>query len=150
MGLWTRKVRFEYNGRVEERVVPNLSGILASILISLTLLIVCGMWGCPTYNVWERGLAGQSELKQAEWNRQIAVTEAEAKQLAAKALAQAEVERAKGVAKANEIIGESLKKNEDYLRYLWITEVAGKDVDKTVVYVPTETNIPILEAGKAR
>ncbi len=63
-------------------------------------------------------------------------------------LADAEVLRAEGVAKANKIIGESLKENEQYLRYLWITDVAGKDVNKTVVYIPTEANIPILEATR--
>jgi hypothetical protein len=51
-------------------------------------------------------------------------------------LAQAEVSRAEGVTKANKII--------------WIIDVAGKDVDKTVVYVPTETNLPILEANRLR
>ncbi len=38
----------------------------------------------------------------------------------AKHLADAEVIRAEGVAKANKIIGDSLKDNEGYLRYLWI------------------------------
>ena len=56
--------------------------------------------------------------------------------------------RAKGVAQANQIIGESLKNNESYLRYLWITEVANNQKGATVVYVPTEANMPILEAGK--
>jgi len=63
-------------------------------------------------------------------------------------LAEAEVARAKGVAQANQIIGESLKNNDAYLRYLWITEVAGKDVDKTVVYITTVANLPLLEAGR--
>ena len=63
-------------------------------------------------------------------------------------LAEAEVARAKGVAAANKIIGDSLKGNEAYLRYLWITDVAGQNTGKTVVYVPTEANMPLLEAGK--
>ena len=45
-----------------------------------------------------------------------------------KALAQAEIERAKGVAEANRIIGDSLKGNESYLRYLWISGLKdGRD-----------------------
>jgi hypothetical protein len=52
------------------------------------------------------------------------------------------------VAIANQIIGQSLRENEDYLRWLWITDVAGLNVDKTIVYVPTETNLPILEANR--
>ena len=109
-------------------------------------IIALGMWGCPQYNVWEKGLAGQAELKQAEWNRQIAIKEAEAKKESAKALAEAEVERAKGVAKANAIIGASLKNNESYLRYLWINELSSNE--QNVIYIPTEAGMPILEAGK--
>lgn len=102
----------------------------------------------PIYNVWQQEMQGKSEYARAEQNRNIAILEATAKKDAAIQLAQAEVERAKGVAQANKIIGESLKENEDYLRYLWITDVAGTSVDKTVVYVPTETNLPILEATR--
>jgi len=64
----------------------------------------------------------------------------------AKSLAQAEVERAKGVAEANEIIGESLKGNESYLHYLWIMGL--QDGSSEVIYIPTEANMPILEAGR--
>jgi regulator of protease activity HflC (stomatin/prohibitin superfamily) len=97
--------------------------------------------------VYQRTLTGQAELKQATWNRQIKVQEAEAAQESAKHLAQAEIERAKGVAEANRIIGNSLKGNEDYLRYLWIhnlAEAEGKGAE--VIYIPTEANLPILEA----
>ena len=66
----------------------------------------------------------------------------------AELLAQAEIARAKGVAAANTIIGESLKNNEAYLHYLWIVDVASAGTDKTVVYVPTEANLPLLEASR--
>ena len=59
-----------------------------------------------------------------------------------------EVERAKGVASANKIIGDSLKDNEAYLRYLWITDMTNNKAP-SVIYVPTEANIPILEAGRS-
>jgi hypothetical protein len=106
-----------------------------------------GLYGCPQYNVYQSRLAGEAELAQADYNRQIAVREAEAKKAAAQQLADAEVIRAGGVAKANQIIGDSLKGNDAYLRYLWITDVTGGKAP-TVIYVPTEANIPILEAGK--
>jgi len=61
-------------------------------------------------------------------------------------LADAEIERARGVAGANKIIGESLKNNDAYLRYLWIQGL--QDKDNNVIYVPTEAGLPILEAGK--
>lgn len=47
----------------------------------------------------------------------------------------------------NKIIGESLKNNEAYLRYLWINDL-GNNAGKTVVYIPTEANLPILEATR--
>lgn len=103
-----------------------------------------GLYGCPQYNVYEQRLNGEAELARAESNRQIAVREAQAKDDAADLLARAEVKRANGVAQANQIIGDSLKDNEAYLRYLWIDKLDQKG---QVIYVPTEAGLPILEAG---
>lgn len=123
----------------------KLSGVLLALLL---FFVAVGMVGCPQYAVYSQRLQGQAVLAHAQSSREVAVAEAKAKMEAAELLAQAEVKRAEGVAKANKIIGESLKENDAYLRYLWITEVAGKDIDKTVVYIPTEANLPILEAGR--
>lgn len=106
------------------------------------------MWGCPQYNVWEQGLAGEAELKRAQQNRQIAVQEAQAKKDAATLLGEAEVARARGVAEANRIIGDSLKGHEAYLRYLWINNI--DKVSGQIIYVPTEANLPILEAQRLK
>jgi hypothetical protein len=46
-------------------------------------------------------------------------------------------------------IGDSLKGNEAYLRYLWINNSDGNG-DKQVIYVPTEAGLPILEAGRLK
>ena len=124
-----------------------------AIVVLVTLALVVGVvwllfFGLPMWNVWRAGLSGESELRQAEWNRQIAVQEATAKHNAAIELAKAEVERAKGVAQANKIIGDSLKNNEAYLRYLWIDSL--HQTKNQVVYVPTEANLPILEAGRLK
>jgi hypothetical protein len=120
---------------------------LTAVICILTFgLVVFGMWGCPKYNVWQKELAGKAELKQADWNRQIAIREAEAKKESATHLAAAEIERAKGVAEANRIIGESLKDNDAYLRYLWIQGL--QDGSSEVIYVPTEGQLPILEATR--
>jgi len=116
------------------------------IIFLITVALILSMWGFPQYNVWQSGLAGEAQLAQATANRKIAIQEAEAKKEAAVMLAQAEIERAKGVAEANRIIGDSLKGNEAYLRYLWIHNLeAGNN---SVIYVPTEAGLPILEAGK--
>lgn len=111
---------------------------------------VClAMWGCPHYDVWQQELKGKAELARAEGNRRITVLDAEAKRDSATAMAAAEVERAKGVAEANKIIGESLAGNEAYLRYLWIQSL-DNGAAPTVIYVPTEANLPILEAGRRK
>lgn len=114
-------------------------------------LLLFAMWGWPYYSVWRQGKVGEAELRRAEQNRKIAVNEAEAKRDAAKLLAEAEIERAKGVAQANEIIGTGLRGHEEYLRYLWIMsmEKVAEASGSTVVYVPTEGNIPIMEAGRS-
>lgn len=128
-----------------------VGGFILFIFIALASFVAAcfGMgylWN--TYNVWSYGMQGKAELAQADWNRQIAVREAQAKAEAALDLAQAEINRAKGVAAANKIIGDSLKDNEAYLRYLWIQNLQN---DKNqVIYVPTEANLPILEANRLK
>jgi regulator of protease activity HflC (stomatin/prohibitin superfamily) len=100
--------------------------------------------GGPIYNVWSQSLAGKAELQKAEYTRQVAVLEAKAKLDSAKELAQAEVERAKGVAQANQIIGDSLKGNREYLQYLYITGLEeGSQKGNVTIYVPTEGGMPV-------
>ena len=119
-----------------------------SVVVAVILFIAALIYGYPQYKVWQQRLAGQAELARAEQNRKIAIQEAEAKKESARALAEAEVIRAEGVAKANSIIGESLRGNESYLRYLWIQTLT--DNPQNVIYVPTEAGLPILEAGKRK
>jgi len=119
---------------------------VGSVVAFLVFVIGALLYISPHYSVWQKELAGKAEFKQAEWNRRIVIEEAAAKYESSKHLAMAEVERAKGVARANEIIGESLKGNEAYLRYLWIHGL--QDGNSEVIYVPTEANLPILEANR--
>lgn len=114
------------------------------ILLVMVYLIVVS----PYINVWQERMAGQAELARAESNRQIATLEALAKKESSKALAEAEVIRAEGVAKANKIIGDSLKNNDGYLHYLWIQGLQTNQMQ--VVYVPTESNLPILESQRLK
>ena len=122
-----------------------LSTILKLVGIVI-LLVAIWMFTYPKYRVWQQGIEGEAELKRAKKKKKIAVQEAEAKKEAAKSLADAEIIRAQGVAKANEIIGGSLKGNEEYLRYLWIDNL--EKGNNSVIYVPTEAGLPILEANR--
>ncbi|MBI4313732.1 MAG: prohibitin family protein [Candidatus Omnitrophica bacterium] len=62
----------------------------------------------------------------------------------AKKDAEIEIARAQGVAKSNEIIAGSI--TESYLRYRWIESL--RDGNTQVIYVPTEANLPIMEAER--
>lgn len=116
---------------------------ILSIFLSLTLL---GMWGCPNYSVYQQNLEGEAELARATQNRQISIQEAQAKKESAHDLAAAEIIRAEGVAKANTIIGNSLKHNEAYLHYLFINNL--ENTKDQIIYIPTEASLPILEANR--
>ena len=132
----------------------SVGGIIACIFggVFTLFIIIATIWGfCAggrVYDVWAQGKAGQAELARAESNRQIKTLEAKAIEESAKHMAQSEITRAYGVAEANKIIGDSLKGNESYLRYLWITSLESKS--KEIIYIPTEAQLPILEAGRLK
>jgi regulator of protease activity HflC (stomatin/prohibitin superfamily) len=128
------------------------SGFPLFLVITFFVIIFVG-WAyynfiSPNIYVWQQSMAGQAELAHAEYSRQIATCEAMAKKESAKALADAEVIRAEGVAKANKIIGDSLAGNEGYLRYLWIQGLQTNNMQ--VIYVPCEGGLPILESVRLK
>lgn len=144
-------------------------GTLAFLAVTVLIFIVLAFWAWPKYNVYRQELNGRAALKEAEWSKQILIEEAKAREQAAlmqakakvtlaeaegkaqiaraKAEGQADIERAKAAAEANRIIGQSLKGNEEYLRYVWIKGLQDGKGER--IYVPTEAGLPILEAGKA-
>ena len=128
---------------IEKKEIFRLSAYISSLVF---VLITLGLAFGPIYGVWAQRLSGEAELARAEANRKIRILEAKAEQEAAKALAEVEVTRAEGVARANKIIGDSLQNNEGYLRYLWIQGLQTNQMQ--VVYVPTEANLPIMEANR--
>lgn len=136
--------------REETKVVIGVS--IACVFLIMSIL--AWMIGGPMYNVWSMEMQGKAKLAEATSSRQIQIEEAKSKFEAAKSLAQAEIERARGVAEANKIIGDSLRDNEAYLRYLWVIGLQDNDKDgksdqKTVVYVDMKGNFPVMESGRA-
>jgi len=115
-------------------------------VLAVAILIGGMMAGMPRYTVWQQEMSGKAEFAKAEQNRKIKIEEAKALDESAQFQAKAEITRAKGVAEANKIIGDSLKGNESYLRYLWVNQLS--DNSQNVIYIPTEAGMPILEAGK--
>lgn len=143
-------------------------GSLTLLCVPVLIFIVIALWAWPKYNVYRLELSGRAALKEAEWSKQITIEEAKAREQAAllqakarvtlaqaegeamlvqaKAEGQADIERAKAAAEANRIIGESLKDNEAYLRYVWIKGLQDGNGER--IYIPTEAGLPILEAKK--
>jgi hypothetical protein len=115
------------------------------ILVALGLLVLAGVFVVfPLYGVWQQGMAGKAELQKAEYTRRVAVLEAQAKADSASKYAEAEVARARGVAEANRIIGQSLENNKAYLQYLYITGIQeGSEKGNRTIYVPTEGGMPV-------
>jgi predicted aminopeptidase len=120
----------------------NTSGVVL-IAIFLLGMVVLGMWGCPRYNVYSQQKEGEAQLAHAQSSREVAVAEAKAKMESATLLAQADTIRAHGIARSNQIIGNSLTKN--YLSWFWISQL---DQAGNIIYVPTEANMPVLEATR--
>lgn len=120
--------------------------LLGSIV--LVLAMVVGLFiAVPYYNVWQQEMSGRAEFAKAEQNRKIKIEEARANLEAEKLNAQAEIERAKGAAEAIRIENGSLTPT--YIQYLWVRQQSNLN-DKTVVYIPTETNLPVLEANRVK
>lgn len=122
--------------------------VITAAVIFITLFPVFAFgaaYSYRLYSIWSQRMQGRAELAKAEFSKKVSIETAKAKRESAVHEASAEIERARGVAEANKIIGDSLKNNEAYLRYLWIT---GLDEGNQVIYIPTEGNIPIMEAGK--
>lgn len=125
---------------------------ITALLITVLFVIVSSlMFGIPKYNVWRTKVAieaaenrGKAEMAQAEENRKIAIEEAKADLEVQKLKSEAEIERARGMAKAIEI--ENGKLSTKYIQYLWVRNIDKMDGDK--IYIPTESNLPILEAKK--
>ena len=128
---------------------------VALVIVVVLLGFACLLWLGPQYNIYSKTQNGKAMLQEAESTRQVRVYEAKAKKEAAVLEADAEVARAEGVAKANKIIGDSLKGNPEYLKYLYITglqDQEGKQGEKTVVYIPTDglVPLPISESGRVK
>ena len=124
---------------------PALVKRITILVVAAALFIVALFFIVPWYNVWQQEMAGKAEFAKAEQNRKNKIEEARANLEAEKLNAQAEIERAKGAAEAIRIENGSITPT--YIQYLWVRQQSDLS-DKTVIYVPTETNLPILESTR--
>lgn len=124
--------------------ISNIIQITFAVIVAV-MIIIGIIIGLPYYNVWQQEMSGKAEFAKAEQNRRIKIEEAKANLEAEKLNAQAEVERAKGMAEAIRIENGSL--TPEYIQYLWVRQQDNLG-DKAVIYIPTEANLPILEANR--
>lgn len=116
-------------------------GILATLVAILSILaIVAVVFGFPLWNVWREGLSGEAALKKATQTRKIQIEQAIGEEEAAK-------HRANAIA----IVGKAAKEFPEYRQQEFIgafAEAMHNGRIAQIIYVPTEANIPITEAGK--
>ncbi len=131
---------------MEEIGVGKVLAIVAALAMIFTGMVGGCMYVKPKYSIYSQRMEGEAELAKARYSKQVLTQEATARKESSALLAEADTIRAHGVARSNQIIGNSLKENESYLRYLWIQNL--HEGGSQVIYVPTEANLPILEAGR--
>jgi regulator of protease activity HflC (stomatin/prohibitin superfamily) len=122
--------------------------VIGSVLV-MFIIVVTLMFGLPVYNVWQQEMAGKAEMAKAEQNRRILVEEAKAKLEAEKLNAQAEIERAKGMAEAMKVENGTL--SETYNQYLFIRtleKLADKGDLPQIIYLPSNGMIPVMDVAK--
>lgn len=127
-------------------------GIGSVVGLSIMILfgfIILGMWGCPKYRVYSSRKDGEAALAHAQSSKEVAVAEAKAKMESSAYNAQADTIRAHGIARSNEIIGNSLRNNHEYLQWLWIDEL--KTTQNQIIYIPAgQMGMPIMEASRLK
>lgn len=102
------------------------------------VFIAVAMVGCPQYNVYSSRLDGEAALAKANSTKQVLVTQA-----------QAEKEAAQAQADAIRTVGQAAKDFPEYRQQQFIQafgEAMNSDKIEKIIYVPTEANIPIVEA----
>lgn len=115
------------------------------LFITILIIAIIGLfWAIPQYNIYSLEMSGKAKLAEAEWSKKITIEEAKAEKTSAILKAEAEIERAKGIAEANKIIAKSI--TQEYIQYKFIEGL--NDGNTEVIYVPTESNLPILEANR--
>lgn len=109
-------------------------------LICFIILMILVLFGWPHYKVWKQGMDGQAALAEAEQSKMIQVQ-----------VAKAELESAKLRAQAIQLVGQAAKDYPEYRKQEFIGAFGEALRDgriQQIIYVPTEANIPIVEAGK--
>jgi regulator of protease activity HflC (stomatin/prohibitin superfamily) len=135
------------------------NAVVGSITVGNILMAVGGLaviiigWvlvGYPRWNVWASHQQGLADLQQAKNEQQIQIAQAQSRLDAAHINKKAAIIEAEAVAEQIQAIGAQLTTHDLYLRWQWIKmmEDTHQDANNSIIYVPTEANLPILEARR--
>ena len=113
----------------------------------VVFLFVWFLVGYPLWNVWASKKRGEAELQEANRKQQIQKSEATGRRDAAEINKEAAVIEAEAVSLQIEKIGKQLTEHDLYLKWQWIKMMEERP-DSSVIYVPTEAGLPILEASR--
>ena len=119
-------------------IVPTAIILITGIV--LTLILFLSAIAFRHYNVWSMEMQGKAKLAEATQSRQIQIEQAKA-----------ELEASKMRAQAIQIMGEAAQKYPEYRQQEFMAsfgEALREGKMSQIIYVPTEANIPLMEAGK--
>lgn len=123
----------------QEKVKRNI--LIAVIAFTLvTVAFVAMLVVMPFYRVWSQEMRGKAALAEATQSKMIQIEQA-----------RAEKESALLRSEAIAIMGKTAKKYPEYREQEFIGafgEALREGTINQIIYVPTEANLPVLEAGK--
>lgn len=122
--------------------IPLILGVIVVVVISWVL------FGYQHWKVWSAHQSGLADLTKAKNEQQIQIAKAQSRLDAAQLNKQAAVVEAEAVAAQIMSIGTQLQSHDLYLRWQWIKMMEDGNHGAKVIYVPTEANLPILEATR--
>lgn len=118
-----------------------------------TIIAASLVWGIaigPRWSVWAAHQEGLADLAKANNEQQIQIAKAKARLDAAQLNKQAAIVEAEAVAAQIKEIGSELSSHDLYLKWQWIKMMDDSTSDINTIYVPTEANLPILEATRLK
>jgi hypothetical protein len=120
------------------------------VVVIVVLNMIWGLGIGPRWKVWAAHQEGLADLAKANNEQQIQIAKAKARLDAATLNKQAAIVEAEAVAAQIEAIGSQLTEHDLYLRWQWIKMMEDGNSGAKVIYVPTEANLPILEASRLK
>lgn len=119
--------------------------VVGIVLVILGWILV----GYPKWRVWASHQSGLADLQKAKNEQQIQIAMAQSRLDAAELNKQAAVIEAQAVALQIAEIGAQLTTHDLFLKWQWI-QMMEKHSHDSIIYVPTEAGIPILEANRLK